>query len=40
MMMVEDIKNNFNNSLKKIQENIAKKLQVLKEKHNQTGRSP
>ena len=32
MMMVEDIKKNFNNSLKKIQENTAKELQVLKEK--------
>ena len=31
MMMVEDIKE-FNNSLKEIQENTAKELQVLKEK--------
>jgi hypothetical protein len=43
MMMVEDIKKYFNNSLKEVQENTAKQLQVLKEKtgkHNQTGRSP
>jgi vacuolar-type H+-ATPase subunit E/Vma4 len=42
MMMVEDIKKDFNNSLKEIQENTAKELQVLKEKqeNNQTGRSP
>jgi hypothetical protein len=31
MMMVEDIKD-FNNSLKEIQKNTAKELQVLKEK--------
>ena len=30
MMMVEDIKKDFNNSLKEIQENTAKELQVLK----------
>ena len=30
MMMVEDIKNDFNSSLKEIQENTAKELQVLK----------
>ena len=29
MMMVEDIKYNFNNLLKEIQENTAKELQVL-----------
>jgi hypothetical protein len=43
MMMVEDIKKDFNNSLKEIQENTAKEIQVLKEKtgkNNQTGRSP
>jgi hypothetical protein len=43
MMIVEEIKKDFNNSLKEIQENTAKELQVLKEKrgkHNQTGRSP
>jgi hypothetical protein len=42
MIMVEDIKKDFNNSLKEIQENTAKELKVLKEKHknNQTGRSP
>ena len=33
--MVEDIKN-FNNSLKEIQENTAKELQVLKEKQENT----
>ena len=32
MMMVEDIKKDFNNSLKEIQENTAKELQVLTEK--------
>ena len=36
MIMVEDIKKDFNNSLKEIQ-NTAKELQVLKGKHNQTG---
>jgi chromosome segregation ATPase len=36
MMMVEDIKKDFNNSLKEIQENTAKVLQVLKEKHENT----
>ena len=36
MMMVEDIKNDFNNSLKEIQENTAKELQVLKEKQENT----
>ena len=36
MMMVEDIKKVFNNSLKEIQENIAKELQVLKEKQGNT----
>ena len=35
-MMVEDIKKDFNNSLKEIQENTAKDLQVLKEKHKNT----
>ena len=30
--MVEDIKKDFNNILKEIQENTAKELQVLKEK--------
>ena len=40
-MMVEDIKKDFNNSLKEIQ-NTAKELQVLKDKtgkYNQTGSS-
>jgi chromosome segregation ATPase len=32
MMMVEDIKKDFNSSLKEIQENTAKELQVLEEK--------
>ena len=36
MMMVEDIKKNFNNSLKEMQENTAKELQVLKEKQENT----
>jgi hypothetical protein len=43
MKMVENIKKDFNNSLKEIQENTAKEVQVLKEKtgkHNQTGRRP
>jgi hypothetical protein len=40
MMMVEDIKKDFNNSLKEIQENTAKEVQVLTGKQNQTGRSP
>jgi hypothetical protein len=31
MMMVEDIKKKFNNSLKKIQENTAKHLEDIKE---------
>jgi predicted nucleic acid-binding Zn-ribbon protein len=35
-MMVEDIKKDFNNSLKEIQENTAKELHVLKEKHKDT----
>jgi hypothetical protein len=36
MMMVEDIKEDFINSLKEIQENTAKELQVLKEKQENT----
>ena len=32
MMMVEDIKKDFNNSLKEIQEHTTKELQLLKEK--------
>ena len=35
-MMVKDIKKDFNNSLKDIQENTAKELQVLKEKQENT----
>jgi hypothetical protein len=34
--MVEDIKKDFHNSLKEIQENTAKELQVLKEKQENT----
>jgi hypothetical protein len=40
MIMVEDIKKDINNSLKEIQGNTAKEVEVLKEKqkkHNQTG---
>jgi hypothetical protein len=36
MMMVEGIRKDFNNSLKEIQENTAKVLQVLKEKEENT----
>jgi chromosome segregation ATPase len=36
MMMVEDIKKDCNNTLKEIQENTAKELQVLKEKQENT----
>jgi hypothetical protein len=36
MMMVEDIKKDFNNSLKKIPENTTKELEVLKEKYKNT----
>jgi hypothetical protein len=35
-MMAEDIKEDFNNSLKEIQENTAKELQVLKGKNRKT----
>jgi chromosome segregation ATPase len=35
-MMVEDIKKEFNNSLKEIQENTAKEVQVLKKKQENT----
>jgi hypothetical protein len=38
MMMVEDIKKDLNNSLKEIQENTAKELQVLKEKQENTAK--
>jgi chromosome segregation ATPase len=38
MMVVEDIKKDFNNSLKEIQENTAKELQVLKEKEENTSK--
>ena len=38
MMMVEDIKKDFNNALKEIQENTAKELQVLKEKQENTSK--
>ena len=42
MMMEEDIKKDFNNSLKEIQENTAKEVELLRKtkKDNQTGRSP
>ena len=33
MMMVEDIKKDFNNSLKEIQENTAKQVEDFKRKH-------
>jgi hypothetical protein len=33
MMMVEDIKKDFNNSLKEIQKNTAKQVEDLKRKH-------
>ena len=36
MMMGEDIKKDFNNSLKEIQKSTAKELQVLKEKQENT----
>jgi vacuolar-type H+-ATPase subunit E/Vma4 len=36
MMMVEDIKKDSNNSIKEIQENTTKELQVLKEKQENT----
>jgi hypothetical protein len=36
MMMVEDIKKDINYSLKEIQENSAKEVQVLKEKQENT----
>ena len=36
MMLVEDIKKDFNNSLKEIQENTAKEVEVLKEKQEKT----
>ena len=36
MMVVKDFKKNINNSLKEIQENTAKELQVLKEKQENT----
>jgi chromosome segregation ATPase len=36
LMMVEDIKKDFNNSLKEIEENTAKELQVLTEKQENT----
>jgi hypothetical protein len=38
MMMVEDIKKVFKNSLKEIQENTAKELQVLIEKQEKTSK--
>jgi uncharacterized protein YdaL len=38
MMMVEDIKKDFNDSLKEIQENTSKELQVLKEEQENTSK--
>ena len=38
MMMVEDIKKDFNNSIKEIQENTAKEIQVFKEKQENTSK--
>jgi chromosome segregation ATPase len=38
MVMVEDIRKDFNNSLKEIQENTAKELQVLTEKQENTSK--
>jgi uncharacterized coiled-coil DUF342 family protein len=38
MMMVEDIKKDFNNSLKQIQGNTAKELHVFKEKQENTSK--
>jgi hypothetical protein len=38
MMMIEDIKKVFNNRLKEIQENTAKELQVLIQKHENTSK--
>jgi hypothetical protein len=38
MMMVEDIKKDFSNSLKEIPENTANELQVLKEKQENTSK--
>jgi hypothetical protein len=38
MMMVEEIKKDFNNSLKEIQESTAKELQVFKEKQESTSK--
>jgi hypothetical protein len=38
MMMVKDIRKDFNNSLKEIQENTATELQVLKEKEENTSK--
>jgi hypothetical protein len=38
MMMVEDIKKDFNNSLKELQENTAKESEVLKEKEEITSK--
>ena len=38
MMMVEGIKKDFNNSLKEIQENTDKEVQVLKEKEENTNK--
>jgi hypothetical protein len=39
MMVVEDFKKGINNSLKEIQENIAKQVEALKEKHKNSSRN-
>jgi hypothetical protein len=38
LMLVEDIKKDFNNSLKEIKENTAKEIEVLKEKQKNTSK--
>jgi hypothetical protein len=39
MMVVEDLKKGINNSLKEIQENTAKQVEALKEKHKNPSRN-
>jgi hypothetical protein len=38
MMLIEDIKKGFNNSLKEVQENTAKEVEVLKELKENTSK--
>ena len=38
MILVEDIKKGFNNSLKEVQENTAKEVEVLKELKENTSK--